>query len=277
MASNHKLSGAQNRKRKNKIFNENKQGAKFMRGFLSQSLEIETDQNSPKEDVTKIDFSNARESEQVFDDNVQDTNDETEMKETEQPGTSRQGNDFSLDKDVTINSSNPIMDGHEDEVHPLSHSDVTSCNLDDIGEWPTLTRHIRDQIIKNGPKKIEGPDSRFPVDLTKSDSKGSRNRKFSLFHCNRKLPNNEKLYRRYLQYSESKNRVYCFSCKLFGNTRSQLGQNGINNWKHIGDYLKDHETSSEHYTCYSKWVDAEKIFVVKRVLIVKLKNCYKKR
>lgn len=48
MASNHKLSGAQNRKRKNKIFNENKQGAKFMRGFLSQNLEIETDRNSPK-------------------------------------------------------------------------------------------------------------------------------------------------------------------------------------------------------------------------------------
>ena len=99
---NHKLSGAQNRKRKNTIFNENKQDAKFMRGFLSQTLEMDTDQNSPKEDVTKIDFSNAREPEQVFDDNVQNTNDETEMKETEQPGTSRQGNDFSLDKDVKI-------------------------------------------------------------------------------------------------------------------------------------------------------------------------------
>ena len=146
------------------------------------------------------------------------------MKETEQPGTRRQGNDFSLDKDVTINSSNRITDGHEDEVHPLSHSDITSCNLDYIGKWTTLTHQG-----KNCPKKIEGLDSRFPVDLRKSDSKGSRNRKFSLFHCNRKLHNNEKLCRRYLQYSESKNRVYCFSCKLFGNTHSKLGQNGINN------------------------------------------------
>ena len=78
------------------------------------------------------------------------------------------------------------------------------------------------------------------------------------FHCNRKLPNNKKLYRRYLQYSESKNKVYCFSCKLFGNTWSQLEQNCITNWKHIGDCLKDHETSSEHYRCYSRWVDTEK-------------------
>lgn len=147
------------------------------------------------------------------------------------------------------------------EVHRLSYRDVSSCNLDDTGEWPTLTHHIRDQIINNGPKKIEVPDSRFPIDLTKSNSKGSRNRKFSLFQCNRKVFNNETLHWRYLHDSESKNRVYSFSCKLFENTRSQLGQNGINNWKHMRDYLKDHETSSETETTRyrnSKWVDAKK-------------------
>lgn len=48
-----------------------------MHGFLFHSLEIETEQNSPN-DVTKIHFSNER-LEQIFDDNVWDTNDVTEM------------------------------------------------------------------------------------------------------------------------------------------------------------------------------------------------------
>ena len=145
------------------------------------------------------------------------------------------------------------MSDHTNEI-PLNEND-----LNDIGQWPVLTTQIRDQIIKNGPCKIVGPDSRFPVDTPKDcGSKSSRIRKFSLFHCTRKLPNNEASYRTWLQYSDKTNRVFCFCCLLFGNNRSQLGQSGINNWKHIGKYLMQHETSSEHFICYGKWRDAEK-------------------
>lgn len=41
------------------------------------------------------------------------------MKETEQPEISHQGNNFSLDKDDTINSSNPITDGYEGGSSPF--------------------------------------------------------------------------------------------------------------------------------------------------------------
>lgn len=48
--------------------------------------------------------------------------------------------------------------------------------------------------------------------------------------------------------------MYCFCCKLF-NTKctSKLSTVGINNWKHLGDYLKMHESSANHIQACNKW------------------------
>ena len=53
----------------------------------------------------------------------------------------------------------------------------------------------------------------------------------------------------WLLYSNSSNRVYCFACKLFGETRVV----GYNNWQCLSKILKHHETSGYHINAYLMW------------------------
>lgn len=60
-------------------------------------------------------------------------------------------------------------------------------------------------------------------------------RNFSNFHVYRNCENVEKLKRRWLIYSKTSNKVYCFCCKLFKpDIGTSLGNSGYNVWKHIG-------------------------------------------
>lgn len=152
---------------------------------------------------------------------------------------------------VEILGTDKVFDNNSNETAPIIVPENKSYA--DIGSWPLLTASIRDTIIKKGPEPVVGPDSRFPQNAS------NKNRNFSVFHCTRILPNKETVSRSWLQYSNSADRVFCFCCKLFDpSPKSKLGSEGLNNWKHIGDSLKSHETSNEHFISYRKWLDAEK-------------------
>lgn len=126
----------------------------------------------------------------------------------------------------------------------------------DVGTWPIVISSIRDEIVLHGPEKTEGPDSRFPKTR---ESKTNKERHFSIQHFERRLPNGEVIKRLWLQYSESKDKVYCFCCKLFSTkVKSKFGGEGVSDWKHLAEYLKSHESSTDHIQSYTQWRQSEK-------------------
>lgn len=115
----------------------------------------------------------------------------------------------------------------------------TKLNIFEISNWPDpMTDKLRIEFLKHKLKsdKIN----------TSSAEKGKK-------YFYRLLPNGEIVYRKWLIQSEITNKLYCFVCKLFNNrTQSNALMNGLNDWKHVGDRLKEHETSQRHYECIMK-------------------------
>ncbi|CAK1597573.1 unnamed protein product [Parnassius mnemosyne] len=59
-------------------------------------------------------------------------------------------------------------------------------------------------------------------------------------------------------YSQTKDAVYCFPCRIFGLENTKIGSSeGVYDWKHLGDYLKSHESSRQHKNCMLKWFNLE--------------------
>jgi hypothetical protein len=254
-----KPSGAQYRKRKAKAEADAKASAKVLCGFLSRAS-----QSEPNKDSLTARSAPLTHTATGSDDNYPQVQESTDGEHRED-----------LETTVSIVDDNTVDKLITDNV---DISTAVEFDLNDIGKWPTLTSSIRDELIRKRPHEIVGPDSRFPLDAEKGDNSKERrkHRKFSLFHCKRKLSNNEISSRTWLQYSDAKNSVYCFCCKLFGNSKSQLAGNGINNWKNIGRYLAQHEVSSEHFSNYAKWKDAEKSLLEDKGIDAELQKAMKR-
>lgn len=124
-------------------------------------------------------------------------------------------------------------------------------NLSDVGTWPAIRNSKTiDHIIAMGPTQIRIDRDNFPKD--------GIGRHFASSHYSRKLANNEIIPRRWLVYSISKDRVFCFCCRLFDRqSASNLVSEGYNNWKHLSETLKMHENSTFHKKCYYQWFEAE--------------------
>ncbi|PIN22599.1 hypothetical protein CDL12_04689 [Handroanthus impetiginosus] len=73
------------------------------------------------------------------------------------------------------------------------------------------------------------------------------------------MPNGEKYERRWLVYSKDLDKVFCFCCKLFNSTSntSKLANEGTNDWKNLGNKIKEHEISNKHVVNMSSWTDLE--------------------
>jgi hypothetical protein len=68
----------------------------------------------------------------------------------------------------------------------------------------------------------------------------------------------ERLARKWLVYSPSVEKVFCYCCKLFERDRycSILGTTGINDWKHLTQAkLLEHESSSAYYKNQYSWIE----------------------
>lgn len=77
------------------------------------------------------------------------------------------------------------------------------------------------------------------------------------------MSNNEKVLRYWLAYSKSKDKLYCFYCRLFPSTLStcfnpRLGIEGFSDCKHVGKRLKEHEISQHHNVAQKKWLNLQK-------------------
>ncbi|XP_022160852.1 zinc finger MYM-type protein 1-like [Myzus persicae] len=157
--------------------------------------------------------------------------------------------------DIDINSSNSALANKTVEISDKPVTDVSKSvafisqpDLFDPNLWPdNRQNNFIDIVIKMGPREIN--DDIFPKD--------ENNRHFSKIYKIRKLDNNEKVKRRWLVYSKSIDRVFCFCCKLFNSSHSTLSTIGNNDWKHMTTTLNSHEKSPEHFTAYKKWHECE--------------------
>lgn len=155
-----------------------------------------------------------------------------------------QNNFVEMDVDVTDNAVELLPENSISPKVTLDYADPAS--------WDTLNinrQTLRTILVEHGPDQVKG---KFP--------KGVNNRKFSDFHYRRRLPNGEYVYRDYLQYSKSTDKVFCFCCKVFGgiNVSSSLGKSGCNDWHNMSALLETHETSNDHLQNFEKWKTLKK-------------------
>jgi len=116
-------------------------------------------------------------------------------------------------------------------------------------DWPAphqITDTFRQNMTETGPLKC--PDGPYP----RSEAS---NRRFSKAYCYRLLSNREITERDWLLYSKKANKVYCFTCKLFGGVKTcdKRLVLGYNNWQCLSKTLQLHETSNLHIDAYRSW------------------------
>ncbi|PIN26573.1 hypothetical protein CDL12_00667 [Handroanthus impetiginosus] len=160
-----------------------------------------------------------------------------------------------LDKFLTSNKknkneevNNEVDDTHWNQIVE-NYDDYALKNIYDPSQWTNIDTNLRDLLIEKGPIKIT--DIEFPKD------KNSRH--FSIAYYIKKMPNGEKYERRWLVYSKDLDKVFCFCCKLFDSTSNtnKLANEGTNDWKNLGNKIKEHEISNEHVVNMSSWTDLE--------------------
>jgi hypothetical protein len=132
-----------------------------------------------------------------------------------------------------------------------------AANVDDVSfqpdifcprYWDSLDPKQIDILAEKGPKRDlsiqKGPKDKF-------------SRRFSALFYTRILPNGEECDRNWLVYSKELDKVFCFSCKIFtkGHRKGNLASCGFNDWAHLSERLREHETSADHVLNMTAWYD----------------------
>jgi hypothetical protein len=126
--------------------------------------------------------------------------------------------------------------------------DSFEYDIFDPRHWDSLVQKQIDILAVKGPRRDKsikkGPKDRY-------------SRRFSALCYTRFLSNGEEHDRDWLVYSKDLNRVFCFACKLFtkGQRKGQLANEGCNDWTHIMNRLKEHETSAYHVLNMTNWYE----------------------
>ncbi|KAL4148699.1 hypothetical protein QTP88_002869 [Uroleucon formosanum] len=90
------------------------------------------------------------------------------------------------------------------------------------------------------PGVLDMPANKFPI---------TNGRSFREEYYYKKLPDGKNIKRQWLAYSPSKDKIYCFSCMLFGlvkTKKNKLVSTGTQDWKHITLRMLNHEMAKEH-------------------------------
>jgi len=151
--------------------------------------------------------------------------------------TQKQNSTTDLEADTSVNVEN--LDSYE--IIPLEQNEFPNSIKD-----PTVKKHL----IICGPSQPQGP---FPNDIHKN------NRSFSEMYYSMVTKSGLRIVRNWLSYSIKKYVVYCLPCWIFpqkGSSENPWNTSGINDWKHLSERIKSHETSVFHIdscTVYEIW------------------------
>lgn len=232
---NKKLSGAQNLKRKLKKQNDDEKSAKRMAGFVIREVRSEETGECSAESSTK-------KNESCLEINKNNTSKVSPDKLSHQAVCIKQYENYNLEE----NKKNSIT--------KVSSASLSGQDTDftDVAKWPLLVNSsIIDEIVIRGPVNNKIQNDKYP--------RNSNGRHFSNVHFQRVMPNGEIYDRRWLVYSQSTDKVFCFCCSLFYlNHHSNLSKEGFNDWKHLSDRLKSHEISPDHLHAIEKWIETLK-------------------
>ena len=138
--------------------------------------------------------------------------------------TSEKDDDIGLpDKDIEVNSreqeEHVVVDTAKDSLEnedgdqskrPKITEESVKIDYSDPASWEDLPIS-GDQLVENGPKQVS---KKFSLDERKS--------KFSAVHYKRKLPNGEEVYREYLQYFVSTDKVTVFAATYLAEIQVQV-------------------------------------------------------
>ncbi|XP_043469454.1 zinc finger MYM-type protein 1-like [Leptopilina heterotoma] len=221
MSENKKHSGSYYRKRKLQETAELQKQATAFKRFI----QVGSSQNSDSVNITNEESIELSEGNESF----QPKSDVQERIQLED-----------LDQNEEINSK-------ESSATDMTQENESLMVSNDPGEWPDIiSDKIRQILIERGPEQIS--NIQFP--------KNNDGRRFSVQNYCRRMPNGEDILRSWLIYSVSKNKIFCFCCRLFGTTRISLSSEyGYCDWKHMSELLSEHEKSSGHMKAFQSWVE----------------------
>ncbi|XP_001943532.2 zinc finger MYM-type protein 1-like [Acyrthosiphon pisum] len=122
-----------------------------------------------------------------------------------------------------------------------------SFDLEDPATWPSvIDRKYRLCIIKKGAIQVK--NFKFPMN--------DEQRSFSEKYYYKTMSNGEKVVRPWLIYSTKMNVVFCFSCRLFPNSKNKTSfTDGFNDWKHLSERIKSHDSSIYHKKSNQEWLE----------------------
>ena len=133
--------------------------------------------------------------------------------------------------------------------------DETSTTIftfsNDLGMWPkSLSETDREYWIQTGSNDCQHSNSNFTQSKRLYEGETTpRTCHDSYFHTIHRLT--KKQYaRKWLCYSESKGRLFCFPCKVMAcsgsESQNKLVKEGFNDWKNANNLLRRHEESNSH-------------------------------